>query len=551
MTRRTGLGDREQRQVIALAGLVALGALAWSDVSSVRDVGPPQGPSGSAKPAARSMDFLEPGAGHLRRLAEAGPTRSRCRGVTIQPEQNGRRVMRRHPPGTTYCIAEGVHRLTRPLVPQDGDSLVGVRGAVLNGSKVLSGWQAVPEGWSTSAFLPREPSRAGECLTEQPLCTFAEDVFIDGQPLTRAASLDDVTAGIFYADYTTNVITIGTEPGGRLVEQAVSPSLVRSAASGVTVRNLVVEKSAGEAQLAAIDGRTSSPRTGARWTVKHNLVQLNHGVGIGVGSRGVVRSNVVQKQGQLGISVWEERARVQRNQVLQNGTMGYDPDWEAGGLKAWMTTDVKLLGNLVHDNRGPALWSDGACLRTTYRGNHIADNWGAGIQHEISYDALIERNNIAGNGRRHKGWAWEAGIQIQSSGGLGRGLIVVRGNTVADNAHGIMVLESGQRLSEWPATHGPHVVRNVLVRSNTVTLRPGQWTGVVQDVSSHEVFEREIRFRDNTYHLDSATQESFAWKDDELTWKQWRSGARQDRGGRLALPLVTPRRGARSTHAHD
>ena len=215
--------------------------------------------------------------------------------------------------------------------------------------------------------------------------------------------------------------------------------------------------------------------------------------------------------------------------------MGYDPDWEAGGLKSVDDPDVKLVGNLVHDNRGPGLWSDGACLRTTYRGNHITDNWGAGIQHEISYDALIERNDIAGNGRRHKGWAWEAGIQIQSSGGLGSGLIVVRRNTVADNAHGIMVLESGQRLSEWPATHGPHVVRKVLVRSNTVTLRPGQWTGVVQDVSSHAVFERGIRFRHNTYHLDSATQESFAWEDDELTWKQWRTRARQDRGGQLLL----------------
>ena len=120
--------------------------------------------------------------------------------------------MRRHPPGTTYCIAPGVHRLTRPLVPQDGDALVGQRGAVLNGSKVLSGWRAVPRGWSTSAFLPPEPSREGECLPEQPLCTVAEDVFIDGRPLARAASLDDVAAGTFYADYTTNIITIGTEP---------------------------------------------------------------------------------------------------------------------------------------------------------------------------------------------------------------------------------------------------------------------------------------------------------------------------------------------------
>jgi hypothetical protein len=428
-----------------------------------------------------------------------------------------------------------VHRLSRPLVPQDGDALVGRRGAVLNGSRILSTWQPVDEVWSTSAFLPPEPSDHGECLPERPQCTFPEGVFLDGQPLVRATSPGEVTSDSYYADYSRNVITLGVDPRGRLVEQAVAPSLVRSAASGVTIRNLVIEKAANKAQKAAVDGRTSSPGTGARWRVENNLVQLNHGVGVGVGSRSVVRDNVITRQGQLGISVWEEQVRIRGNQVLQNGTAGFDPGWEAGGLKAWMTKDVRLVGNLVHDNRGPGLWSDGGCLRTTYRRNQISDNWGAGIQHEISYDALIVRNDVVGNGRVHKGWAWEAGIQVQSSGGLNRGRITVRRNTVVDNPHGIMVVESGRRFAEWPSPHGPHVVRNVLVTSNKITLRAGQWTGAVQDLGSQDVFRRGIRFRGNTYHLESAAQKSFAWKDDELGWQQWQTLARQDRSGKRVI----------------
>lgn len=34
----------------------------------------------------------------------------------------------------------------------------------------------------------------------------------------------------------------------------------------------------------------------------------------------------------------------------------------------------------------------------------IADNWSAGIQHEISYDATIRHNEISENGRRQRGW---------------------------------------------------------------------------------------------------------------------------------------------------
>lgn len=518
-------------RLVVLVGVLLVGALVVVGFEPGTAGQPRPEGAGSVARGQAPGDHL--GAHRFPTPAGAGVTRQRCRGVTIRPDQDPRRVMRLHPPRTTFCLARGTHRLARPLVPQRGDAVVGRRGAVLNGSKVLTGWSADDQGWTASAHLPRSPSDVGECLPTSPACTRTEDVFLDGRPLARARSRDGVTPGSFFADYSSNEVTLGVDPRGRLVEQAVAPSLVRSAASGVTVRNLVVEKAANEAQEAAIDGRTSSPRTGARWSVENNVVQLNHGVGIGIGRRGVVRDNVVRRQGQLGVSVWEQHVLVRDNVVLENGTAGYDPDWESGGLKAWVTEDVRLVRNQVHGNLGPGLWIDGGCLDTTYRGNEITRNWGAGIQHEISYDALVVRNRVVGNGLRHKGWAWEAGIQIQSSGGLG--LIVVRRNTVAGNPHGIMVLESGRRLTEHPAPHGPHVVRNVRVVDNTVTLRPGQWTGVVQDLGSRAVFGREIRFRDNTYRLLSATQRSFAWRDALIGWGAWRTSAGQDRDGRRVV----------------
>jgi hypothetical protein len=472
---------------ISLALAVGLSVLVVAVLVTDREGDVPAVPSGAVDIPARSWT----GQG------STGPSPGRCRGVDVHVGDDPHRVMGRHPPGTTFCLGPGVHRLTQPLRPQEGDTLQGRTGAVLNGAAVLTGWRQVPEGWRTTGRLPDEPSDAGECLSEQPDCTAAEDVFLDGQRLVRAASADEVTPTSFFADYSAGTVTLGTDPTGRLVEQAVAPALVRSADSSVTVRDLVVEMAANPAQEAAVDGRTSSPRTGSRWRVLHNLVRLNHGVGVGVGSRGVVRGNEIRGQGQLGVSVWERGARVLDNLVVENGTAGYDPDWEAGGLKAWVTEDVQIVGNQVHGNRGPGLWSDGGCLRTTYRRNVVTQNWGAGIQHEISHDARIVRNRISDNGLRHKGWAWEAGISIQSSGGLGR----------------------------------------IVVRRNTVTLSEGQWTGIVQDVDDHEVFRRGIRFVGNTYRLASATQRAFAWEDDLLTWQQWRRYARQDpQGSTVVLP---------------
>lgn len=450
--------------------------------------------------------------------------------MVIRPTDNPYHVMRAHRAGATFCLGKGEHRVPRPLRPQAGDTIAGQPGAVLNGSRILRGWKRGPHGWTARGFLPSHPSDHGECLRSAPSCTFNEDVFVNDRRLVRARSGKHVPPGMFYADYKRHTITVGSDPHGKLVEQAVAPSLISSGRNGVTVRNLVIEKAANDAQVAAVDSRRVFPRAGTGWRVVHNDVRLNHGVGVGVGGHGRVQDNLIRRQGQLGISAWGVGAQILRNEIADNGIAGFDPEWEAGGVKAWMTRSAVLEDNYVHDNRGPGLWSDGGCDGTVYRHNLITSNWGAGIQHEISYDALIVRNRIRHNGLRHKGWAWEAGIQIQSSGG--RRLIEVRHNIVSGNANGIAVLDSSDRRREVPHPRGPHVVQNVLIHDNVVTMHPGQWSGLFHDWGGHSVFRRGIRFVANHYRLDSRRQKSFGWKDELLTWAQWHRGG-HDAGGSL------------------
>ncbi|HEX6516972.1 MAG TPA: right-handed parallel beta-helix repeat-containing protein [Nocardioidaceae bacterium] len=443
-----------------------------------------------------------------------------------------------HPQGTTFCLSRGVHRLEDPVKPKRGDALIGTPGAVVSGGKVITRWRKDGGGrWSSTGFLPDRPGTHGHCTGREPLCAYAEDVFVDKRRLRRVASRAAVTAGSVYAEYRTNTLTIGQDPHGHLVEQAVAPGLVSATVDGVTVANLVLEEAANEAQVGAVESRqVGGQRVGAHWRVHDNEIRLNHGAGLGIGEGTVVTGNSIHDQGQLGIGAWGRDVTISDNEIARNGTAGYSPDWEAGGTKSWMTEGETLSHNYVHDNRGPGLWADGGTMDTTYRYNEITDNWAAGIQHEISYDATIAHNLVSGNGRRHKGWAWDAGIQIQSSGG--NRLLEVAHNVVTGNANGITLLDSGERAHEAPTPYGPHVVENVWVHANTVTMAEGEATGAVEDTGDTAIFtSHHNRFQGNTYHLHSLTGPHFLWADRAMGWRRWRDlGPGHDLSGR-AEPL--------------
>jgi hypothetical protein len=254
------------------------------------------------------------------------------------------------------------------LVPKRGDVLAGYQGAVLSGSKVLTGWRSDGRVWSVTGFLPLAPGGHGECAASIPTCSYAEDVFLDKQRLRRVNSPSAVTAGTVYADYRTNTITIGDDPQSHLIEQAVAPSLIQARADDVTVVNLIVEEAANLAQVGAIENRqVASSATGSGWQILHNEVRLNHGVGIGFAGASTVTGNFIHHQGQLGFGAWGTDSIVSNNEISFNGVAGYLAEWEAGGSKSWMTERNTLTHNYSHDNMGPGLWADGGNIDVSIR----------------------------------------------------------------------------------------------------------------------------------------------------------------------------------------
>jgi hypothetical protein len=428
--------------------------------------------------------------------------------VEIYPGDDLQAAVAASPPGTTFALKRGVHRLQQ-IIPKGGNRFVGEPDAVLSGAALLTSFARKGRYW-VAEHQSQHGKVHGRCTAGRPRCNHPEDLFLDDLPLVHAASLAEVQPGGWFFDYAADAIYLADDPTGHRVETSVARCAFYGAIRDVTIRGLVIEKYANPAQTGAVDGRGS-----LGWIVEENDIRLNHGVGILTGDHMLVSRNRIHHQGQLGIGGGGVAVVLEDNEIAFNNTAGYSWYWEAGGTKLAYTTGLIVRRNHSHHNRGPGLWTDIDNLRTTYEGNRVEDNDGAGIDHEISYAAIIRNNIIARNGwgsSNHTTWPEGSGILINSSPD-----VEIAGNTLMDNANGIGLIQSAR----GEGLYGPHIVRNLDAHDNSIT-QPAGFTGAAQDVGNAAVFAgRNIRFRRNRYVL-RRNGVPFRWSGAARTVAEWR-----------------------------
>ena len=301
---------------------------------------------------------------------------------------------------------------------------------------------------------PSPPSRAAEfCL--DPRCAWPEQVFIDGQPLVQVAR--DPAAGQFSMEPDRRVL-LGDDPRGRLVEVTMRERWLTVQAPDVTIENIAMSQAASPPQHGALQDLPGGDRLAVRG------VRLSDAHGALISFQGVsgasLRSSDLSRAGQLGVHAGGDGTSdltIEGNRIFGNNTEGFDPAWEAGGLKAAVSTGLRVIDNEVFDNDGVGIWCDIDCRDFTASGNRVHANTRAGIMFEISDGATIENNVVWENGWGFPTWGWGAGILISSSTDA-----TVHGNLLAWNADGISVIS---QVRNRPGGDG---VRNVSVTDNTV-----------------------------------------------------------------------------------
>jgi parallel beta-helix repeat protein len=308
-------------------------------------------------------------------------------------------------------------------------------------------------------------------------------------------------------------------------------------ASNITIRNLVIEKYAPPIQSAAIQPE------GPNWLIAKNEIRLNHGFGVKAkpGADNVrVLGNKLHHNGEMGIGtgivtggLWDS------NLVAYNNIDGVNPEFEAGGSK-FTGNNITISNNIVHDNYGPGLWTDGGATHNTYDHNTSYSNVGGGIRYEISRYGVIKNNTVYGNTKN---------AQIVYTGSdHGR----ITGNLVIANRNG------GIFVQNIVGNRGRDIVYKVVdtqVTGNTIIVSDqAQIAAGMLDyarVSQPEIFSDPTNvFDHNVYKFSQQSRFASArldgpfwcWGENpgrgpkRVTWSDWHTSG-QDRNGTLARSL--------------
>ena len=345
--------------------------------------------------------------------------------------------------GTTVtvpaCLARETVTIDKPL------TLSGSPGAEIRGSDVWTGWTPQGATWLSALTLPDLDGAGGSCRSGDD-CQRPEQVFFDGNPLGRTDGVPG--AGQFALDAARHVV-LGEDPATHLVEVTTRTSWVVIEAPDVTVEGFSMRHAANKPQTGAILNVEGAGHD----TIRDNLFAYAHGADVALdhGNDNLIENNDIGFGGELGVHLGGDGTPttgggniVRGNHIHDNNVAGFDPEWEAGGLKATVQTGLVVEDNVVERNAGPGIWCDIYCTDVTISGNHVSQNTHAGIFYEVSSKGTITGNVAWANGFGKHVWGWGAGILVSSSQDTS-----VSGNVVAWNAStGISVIS--QDRTDWP-----------------------------------------------------------------------------------------------------
>jgi hypothetical protein len=452
--------------------------------------------------------------------------------VTIRPTDNIQSIVNANPPGTTYQFAPGIWRM-QTFKPKSRDTYVGSLDASGNRTSIIAGSNLIASFtretvrgvtyWVATNQTQNLPNDGYDCYTGHPLCGDPNDFFIDDALLQHVGSLSAVTTGTYWFDYTAHKIYFLDNPNGHRVEASVTPYLwTGGGVTNVTIKNLIIEKFATPGESATL----AAGPTNYNWIIQDNELRYNHSNPLGVNNGWQIVGNFVHHNGQYGIAGGGSNILVDRNEIASNNASYYDyagTNGSAGGTKFVISSNLVISNNYVHNNSGPGLWCDGNNINVTYDSNRIVGNSGAGIVHEISYDAVIKNNYLAANGLDLAPGStiwWGSAIAINDSPN-----VEIYGNTLVNNINGIGYISTDR----GSGIYGTWEVKNANAHDNIIYQPTGTAAGGVGDGSANESdMYATAKFTGNVYHVGDPNARSWPhaawqWSSGSANWSTWGS----------------------------
>jgi parallel beta-helix repeat protein len=342
--------------------------------------------------------------------------------VNIYPGTDIPSVVSSSPAGTAFVIYPGTYRLTKSIIPKNGDSFVGQTTcappatscpAIISGSTVI-GPLASFDGTNYEVTNQTQQNPTGPTAYCDPgweACIYPEDLYFDGIPYQHLSSstLPAIGPGQWWFDYTNHIIYFHDNPSGHTVETSVLNNAFGGPANNVTIQYLTLEEFADMFPTGTIGvSQGDNPQTqSANWTVENCEVLLNHGFGVRVGYGIQILNNYLHNNGQAGVGGGigvtsapstqsiNSGILIQGNIITHNDYAHFDPNFGSGGIKIGSTSGVTIRGNTIQNNEGSGVHFDDYCENELLDGNTITDNFDSdGVNQEIGYGTSTFRNNI-------------------------------------------------------------------------------------------------------------------------------------------------------------
>ena len=479
------------------------------------------------------------------------PQVARSATITLSPGADIQSAVEANPDSTSFVLTPGLYRM-QSVVPKQGDSFVGQTGATMDGARILGNWtQAAINGvpyWTTAGGIPlsaRCHAKGGACcLNDWQDCVSPQDLYVDNVEYGHANSFANMQTGRWYYDLsgtdggTRNNVYLLDNPIGQTVELEAEVRAFTGTASNVTITNLIIEKYACPIASGAIQIQ------GPYWLVQGNEVRFNHSTGISAvrgGDHVQVLQNYVHHMGEAGVGGPANYGLWDSNTITYNNTNDVVPGWFAGGSK-WVGHNIMISNNIVHDNKGPGLWSDVHARYDTYDNNTVYNNT-EGIRYEVSEYGTITNNTIYGNGPAGSGFGQIDSVASHDVTVSGNTITVGITNPYGNGSGGIGVGNSGRR-DGFTATH-IHVTNNTVTFSSPADTADA--VGLSDYANQSEIFTSDDNYFDyNTYYVPAQNNENWHWSESPtgqgpngVTWNTWRAKG-EDLHGHMTLRVSAP-----------
>ncbi len=326
------------------------------------------------------------------------------------------------------CIYREMVTINKPLTLQAAPGGTEIRGSDVWGDDV---WSQQGSAWVSSKAVPHlATDNTWKCTLNTSRCNWPEQVFIDGSQLTQVAAGTTPGTGQFALNDFRKVV-LGESPIGRTVEVTVRNHWVLgvSGGAGVTVDGFSMRHAASEGM---------SNNGNDNWTIENGDYSYSHTSNILLKrATGLLASNNESHHaGQKGVAGNEVDLTLRSNEIYANNTEGFEPSWNAGGVKVSSPHNVTFDGNTVYGNRGNGLWLDVPAddQVLVVKNNRVHHNDANGIRSEVTDDDVQIYGNVVWENGWGRSGSSDAGIHLNASHDNR-----VHNNVVAWNENGIRV----------------------------------------------------------------------------------------------------------------